>query len=190
MHDRLPDIRLPVWMNRGNVVCLKNTLMNVWRRVYGWLAWPLSQTDPLTCDIRILNMLAWQYDITRFNGEPLALYRKRVKYAFINARDAGSVAGFKAIFKRLDIGYVEIHERTPGVDWDVILLHITDGQLAGNSELLTQIIRQYGRTCRRYRIQIVIPTTLIIGHGFTHGSWQCFYTEEPDNGTDRYHFSL
>lgn len=190
MPDKFPVIKLPVWMNRGEVVRLKNTLVRFWQQVHDWLAWPLQQTDPLTCDERILNLFAWQYDITRFNGEPLTLFRKRVKYAFINAQDAGSVAGFKAIFERLGIGFVEIHERTPGIDWDVILLHITDGQMAGNSELLAQIIRQYGRTCRRYRIQIIIPTTFTIRHGFTHGGWRHFYAEEQHNGADRYHFSL
>ncbi|EDV6094794.1 hypothetical protein AA490_005094, partial [Salmonella enterica subsp. enterica] len=71
------------------------------------------------CAESILNLIAWQYDISRFDGESLPLYRKRVKYAFINAQDAGSVAGFKAIFERLEIGFVEIQERQPGIDWDI-----------------------------------------------------------------------
>ncbi|EJH2877292.1 hypothetical protein NDG55_004835 [Salmonella enterica] len=188
MPDKLPDIKLPAWLDRGDMVRLKNTFLRFWGKVHGWVTWPLTQTDPLTCAEIILNLIAWQYDIARFDGEPLTLYRKRVKYAFINAQDAGSVAGFREIFERLGIGFVEIHERTPGIDWDIILLHITDNQLARNSELVSQIIRQYGRTCRRYRIQIIIPTTYSIGHGVIHGGWQCFYAEEQDNGADRHHF--
>ncbi|EOF6267785.1 hypothetical protein ACK1GW_005077, partial [Salmonella enterica] len=69
-------------------------------------------------------------------GESLSLYRKRVKYAFINAQDAGSVAGFKAIFERLEIGFVEIQERQPGIDWDIILLRLTDSQVSDNTALL------------------------------------------------------
>ncbi|EJJ0395465.1 hypothetical protein VQZ45_003986 [Salmonella enterica] len=189
MPDKFPVIKLPSWLDRGDVVRLKNTFIRFWGKVHGWVTWPLSQTDPLTCAESILKLIAWQYDITRFDGEPLTLYRKRVKYAFINAQDAGSVAGFKAIFERLGIGYVEVLERNPGIDWDVVLLHITDGQFSRNTRLLNQIIRQYGRTCRRYRIQILLTTNCPMSHGIIHGGWQCFYAEEQ-NETDHYHFSL
>ncbi len=33
----------------------------------------------------LLALLAWERDISRFNGEPLPLFRKRVKFAFVNA---------------------------------------------------------------------------------------------------------
>lgn len=190
MRDELPDVSLPVWLNRGDVVRLKNTLMRFWRQVHGWLRWPLTQTDPLTCTETILNLKAWQYDITRFNGEPLALFRKRVKYAFINAQDSGSVAGFRAIFERLGIGYVEIHERNAGMDWDIVLLRMADSQLSDNPALLNLIIRQYGRTCRRYRIQVITSTTFLTGHGYWHGGYHCFYATEKNNDAERYHFSL
>ncbi|MLV99468.1 hypothetical protein EAK82_04040 [Salmonella enterica] len=189
MPDKLPDIKLPSWLNRGDVVHLKNTLIRFWKKVHGWVTWPLSQTDPLTCTEIILNLIAWQYDITRFDGEPLTLFRKRVKYAFINAQDAGSVAGFKAIFERLEIGFVEIHERNPGIDWDVILLRLNDSQLAHNTALLNQIVRQYGRTCRRYHFQIIIPSEFTVECGFVHGGYHCFYSE-ADNATDNHHFSV
>ncbi|EDR5175615.1 hypothetical protein CEH78_001503 [Salmonella enterica] len=187
MPDKFPVIKLPVWMNKGDIVRLKNTLTRFWMRVYDWLRWPLRQTDPLTCDERILRLIAWQYDITRFNGEPLSLFRKRVKYAFINAQDSGSVAGFKAIFERLEIGTIEIHERNPGIDWDVILLRLSDGQLARNTALLNQIVRQYGRTCRRYRFQIVLPSDVITECGYVHGGYHSFYSG-GENATDNRHF--
>ncbi|HAM2724798.1 TPA: hypothetical protein IBD75_005348, partial [Escherichia coli] len=93
-----------------------------------------------------LDLLAWERDITRFKGEPTEIYRRRISYAFINAQEAGEVAGFIAIFERLGIGYVELLERQPGVDWDVILVRVTDSQIADNSDLLLEIIRKYGRT--------------------------------------------
>ncbi|EAO1991851.1 hypothetical protein E0G79_18860 [Salmonella enterica] len=189
MPDKLPDIKLPSWLDRGDVVRLKNTFIRFWGKVHGWVTWPLTQTDPLTCAEIILNLIAWQCDIARFDGEPLTLYRKRVKYAFINARDAGSVAGFRAIFERLGIGYVEIQERQPGVDWDVILLHVTDSQISDNPALMNQIINQYGRTCRRYRFQVIIPTPDPLSYGVIHGGWRCFYPEIPD-GKDHHNFSL
>ncbi|EHL2774531.1 hypothetical protein KCB90_005390, partial [Salmonella enterica subsp. enterica serovar Hvittingfoss] len=82
---------------------------------------------------------------------------------------------------------VEIHERNPGIDWDVILLRLNDSQLAHNSALLSQIVRQYGRTCRRYRFQIIIPSDVTIECGFVHGGYHCFYPE-GDNATDHRHF--
>ncbi|EBT2258379.1 hypothetical protein CJH87_03760 [Salmonella enterica] len=189
MPDKFPVIQLPSWLNRGDVVRLKNTFVRFWSKVHSWVTWPLSQTDPLTCSEIILNLKAWQYDIARFDGEPLTLFRKRVKYAFINAQDAGSVAGFKAIFERLEIGAVEIHERPDDTDWDVILLHLNDSQIARNSALINQIILQYGRTCRRYRLQIIIPSDVITECGFVYGGYHCFYPE-GDNATDNRHFSV
>ncbi|HAT1683848.1 TPA: hypothetical protein I8Y21_004605 [Klebsiella oxytoca] len=189
--DRLTDIPLPVWFNRDETVRLKNALLRFWNRMADGLRWPLSQTDPLTCNETLLNLLAWQNDITRFDGEPLALFRKRVKYAFINAQDAGSVAGFKAILARLDVGTVDIYERQPGIDWDIILLRLTSSQIATSVDLLNQIIRQYGRTCRRYQLEVRTATRLTLGHGFIHGSYQTFYArEEQNHGAERDHFRL
>ena len=50
----------------------------------------------------------------------------------------------------MGVGYVEIDERLPDRDWDVVLLRLTDSQLSENPELLRILIQQYGRTCRRY----------------------------------------
>lgn len=190
MPDKLPDIKLPSWLNRGDVVRLKNTLTRFWGKVYGWVTWTLRQADPLTCAGPVLNLIAWQYDIARFDGEPQTLYRKRVKYAFINAQDAGSMAGFKAIFERLGIGYVEIQERRPDTDWDIVLLRLTDSQISEHTALLNQIVRQYGRTCRRYHLQIITTTDFVIGHGYWHGSYHYFYASEMKDGPERYHFSI
>ncbi|EDJ2553374.1 hypothetical protein CE665_02990 [Salmonella enterica subsp. enterica serovar Poona] len=191
MPDKLPDIKLPSWLDRGDVVRLKNTFVRFWGKVHGWVTWPLTQTDPLTCEESILNLIAWQYDIARFDGEPLTLYRKRVKYAFINAQDAGSVAGFHAIFARLDVGEVSIHERNPGIDWDIILLRMTDSQVSDNPALLGIIISQYGRTCRRYQLEVRTTTPVTVGHGFIHGSYRTFYVKEDANhGAERDHFRL
>jgi len=116
--------------------------------------------DADTCHLTILDLMAWQRDITRFKGEPEALYRLRVKYAFINAVDAGSTAGMKRILQRLGVGYVEIEERHPDRDWDVVLLQLSNTQLAENPELLRVLIQQYGRTCRRYDFVTITPVTL------------------------------
>lgn len=167
----LAGITLPSWMNRGEPLALQRAARKFWEKVWGWVNWPLNQFDPLTCSEALLGLLAYQRDITRFNGEPLPLFRRRVAYAFINARDAGSVAGFIAIFQRLGIGYVELLERQPGIDWDVISVRVTDGQISDNPELLMLIIQQYGRTCRRYRFEVITANNIAISAGWYGGEY-------------------
>ena len=173
-YTQLKSFRLPSWMDQGEPAKLLQAGIKFWRWVYGWVTWPQQQFDPLTCAEPLLNLLAWERDITRFKGEPLDLYRRRVKFAFINARDAGEVAGFIAIFERLGIGYVEVLERQPGLDWDVIVLQVTDGQISDNSDLLLEIVRKYGRTCRRYQYEVITPLEMPMRIGWYQGEYICF----------------
>ncbi|ELY2737456.1 hypothetical protein SMC30_002437 [Cronobacter dublinensis] len=168
---KLAGLRLPFWMSEGEPATLLRAARRFWTLVYGWVTWPVSQFDPLTCAEPLLNLLAYDRDVTRFDGEPLALFRRRVAYAFVNARDAGSVEGFINIFERLGIGYVELQERQPGIDWDVILVRVTDGQIADNTQLMIQIIRQYGRTCRRYQFEVITSESLAIRAGWDQGEY-------------------
>ncbi|EPP0959635.1 phage tail protein [Cronobacter turicensis] len=185
MHDfmkKLAGLRLPFWMSEGEPAALLRAARRFWVLVYGWVTWPVSQFDPLTCAEPLLNLLAYDRDVTRFDGEPLALFRKRVAYAFVNARDAGSVEGFISIFERLGIGYVELQERQPGIDWDVILVRVTDGQLADNSQLMIQIIRQYGRTCRRYQFEVITSESLVIRAGWDQGEYVVYPAKLTSTG--------
>ncbi|CNK19487.1 phage-like protein [Yersinia aldovae] len=179
--NKLPKFALPVWMNKGEPVKLMRACLAFWQQVYTWIKWPLNQADPLTCVVPLLTVLAYQRDVTRFPGEPLTLFRKRVHFAFINAQDAGSVAGFIAIFARLGVGYVELLERQPEIDWDVITVRVTDSQLAENSELLMNIIRQYGRTCRRYRYEIITPIEMHIRAGHVGCEYLCYSASTAAN---------
>lgn len=135
------------------------------------MQFPIQQMDAETCTIGILNLLAWQRDIKPIINEPEALFRKRVKYAFINAIDAGSTAGFIRIFQRLGIGDITIKERHPWRDWDVIILNISNEQLLEYQALLNDLVNQYGRLCRRYEFmttaEVVLP---MAAHEFNH-SW-------------------
>lgn len=146
----LPEFKLPIWMNKGEVAKLATAAYQWFSLLGEWALWPIKQLDPTTCTEPVLDLIAWQRDISRFDSEPLDLYRLRVRYAYANAKDAGSVAGFKKIFQRLGIGYVEIDERIDGQDWDVIDIRLSDNQLAGNTQLLNVLVQHYGRTCRRY----------------------------------------
>lgn len=154
-------LELPFWLSGTELTKLKAAAHAWWTKVEDWMRWPLLQMDAETCHLVILDLLAWQRDITRFKGEPESLYRLRVKFAFINAVDAGSTAGMKRILQRLGVGYVEIEERQPDRDWDVVLLRLTNTQLSNNQELLRVLIQQYGRTCRRY--DFVTITALPVG---------------------------
>ena len=153
-------LALPFWLSGGELTKLKAAAQAWWEQVEGWAQWPLLQMDADSCHLNILELLAWQRDITRFKGEPETLYRLRVKFAFINAVDAGSTAGMKRILQRLGVGYVEIEERMPDRDWDVVLLRFSDSQLSQNPELLRVLIQQYGRTCRRYDFVTLTPVDL------------------------------
>ncbi|MGL6369376.1 phage tail protein [Aeromonas hydrophila] len=153
--ETLPEVpQEPTFLIRG--------IMGFWRQVRTWLRYPLAGQDPLTCSPSMLGLLAWERDITRFDGEPMALYRKRVKWAYLNARDAGDVAGFKRIFERLGLGWCELHERQADTDWDVITVEVTDSDAANNQALMTELIQHYGRTCRRYRFQVVYPQAAVV----------------------------
>lgn len=149
--------KLPFWLAGPENAALERASAAWFAQLREWAQWPVMQMDPETCTESVLGLLAWQRDIDRFAGEPLELFRRRVKFAYANARDAGSVAGFKRIFQRLGIGYVEIDERMPGRDWDVVAIRLTDSQLAGNQALLDVLIQHYGRTCRRYEWTVIAP---------------------------------
>ena len=167
----LASMVLPSRMDQGEPQKLLKAVQTFWAEVYSWITWPLRQSDPLTCNETILGIIAWDRDISRFNGEPLKLFRRRVAFAFVNAADAGSVQGFINIFDRLGIGYVELMERQPGIDWDVILVRVTDSQIAENSQLMIQIIRQYGRTCRRYQFEVITAEKIRIRAGWDQGEY-------------------
>jgi hypothetical protein len=157
------DIKLVFWFTADESSKLIKATKAWWERTETWVRWPLTQMDALTASIGIVNLLAYQRDIQRFPNEPEELYRKRVKYALINAKDAGSKVGFIAIFERLGVGYVEIDERIDDVDWDVISLRLLDSQLSENTEILNYIIQKYGRTCRRYQLTVFTPIEMTVG---------------------------
>ncbi len=155
---------LPSWMRSGKTVtALKKAFDSWWALVERWLKVPLSQMDAETCRPELLKYYAYQKDVTRFTDEPESLFRKRVKYAELNAMDAGSKAGFIAIFERLGIGQVEVSERENSQEWDVISIRLSDSQISENTELLGYIIQQYGRTCRRY--EFTTQTLIEVGVG-------------------------
>jgi P2-related tail formation protein len=127
-----------------------------------WLAFPLIQNDPLTCDRYILDKMAWERSIAQLKGESEEFYRKRVAFAYVNQRDAGSAIGLKKILERLELGFVTVSERVESRDWDVVVLTVDGQSLSDNSELLTELVALYGRTCRRYEFTVTSSTQVSI----------------------------
>lgn len=173
----LPELQqpeLPFWM--AGAEATKLTLAaHAWFDMLGTVATlPARQLDPLTCSRIVLDLLAWQRNVTPYAGEPERLYRLRVAHAYANARDAGSVAGWKRIFQRLELGGVALEEwidrhpqqgPTAGIraaavaddDWDIIGVVVDDTAFPDQQNVLEIIVNEYGRTCRRYRFISRIP---------------------------------
>ncbi|MBE2895564.1 phage tail protein [Pasteurellaceae bacterium HPA106] len=168
-------ITLPFWMKRGELHKIAQLFERWWQFALNTIKHPLGFLNEENCPLAILNLIAYQRDIQRFKNEPERLYRLRVKYAFINALDAGSTAGFKRIFERLGIGYMELEERFDRENWDVIKIRLNDSQIARNQELLMLIIRQYGRTCRRYTYEVIINNKVILRYGEFNHDYQAFH---------------
>ncbi|HCG8177896.1 TPA: hemolysin [Vibrio parahaemolyticus] len=138
-------------MGRGELAKFARAMCNYWEHVRAAFEMPLQQHDPLTAPMALVNMLAWQREVERLGQEPEALFRIRVAHAYGFARDAGSIAGWEEMFTKLGYPHITQDERLDNVDWDVISLKIKDGDLTNVPKLIDTVIRQYGRTCRRYQ---------------------------------------
>ncbi len=132
-------------------------------------SWGIMSKDPMTCDETALDLLAWERNVKRYGGEPERLYRLRVNYAYENGRDAGLVSGWKRIFKRLELvkdeGGLELLERMPGQDWDIVGIVVDDSAFPDLQNVLEIIIKEYGRSCRRYRFISRITQPLAVRCG-------------------------
>lgn len=161
---------LPIWGDKGELVKLKNVAYRWFLLVQSWLLAPLKKHDAESCSIESLELLAWERGITQLAGEDIRLYRLRVKYAYINAVDAGSKNGLIRIFKRLGLGDIEITERSEHTDWDLISIDLESSQISGNETLLRELVKMYGRTCRRYYLSTRTPNVSLIlkSNSFSH----------------------
>lgn len=145
-------------------------------KIRDWLLFPLKQVDPMTCSEKVLNLMAWDANITRFSGETETIFRKRVKYAFQNAKDAGNKSGFEQIFERMDLRILRQRERVPEMDWDIIAIDVPGSTTENDVQLFVQLIGQYGRTCRRYETAILHPVEVLLAAAEFHGNWTTYHT--------------
>lgn len=168
---QLPFADFKYWMSRGELAKLAVALHNYWLRVEKVLRMPLAKHDPLTAPIDIVRMMAWERDIDPLEREDEMIFRIRVANAYSFARHGGETAGFKNMFGKLGVDWVEIHEREDQEQWDVVTIETADSDLAQKNWLMNTMIRQYGRTCRRYQFNVTYPATLkmiaaALGHRF------------------------
>ena len=154
-------IQLRFWQDGGITLAKIAKAADVWYdKVTEYLSWLNSQIDADNAPLELLDLLAWQRDIDRLPGEDEELYRKRVKYALANAKDAGSKGGFERIWNRLGLGEIVQTERFDLENWDVIRLQIDEYVFGKYIGLFDTLLAQYGRTCRRYEWTSRAPVAL------------------------------
>lgn len=156
-------IELRFWQNQtgGTLNRIGKAADQWWNRITEYLSWLNSQINAETAPLELLDLLAWQRDIDRLPGEDEDLYRKRVKYAFHNAVNAGSKAGFRQIWQNLGLGSISQTERFDAENWDVIRLQIDEYVFGKYLGLFETLLSQYGRTCRRYQFESRTVTPLV-----------------------------
>lgn len=152
MTNLITDVKaqLPNWLQGQDVTALAKVAQDFWQQIEGHLFWWLEQQHSENAQAAILDLLAWERGITRLPGEAIELYGLRVKHAFANATDAGYGLGMEQIFRRLGFGFIQINERVSGFDWDMVEIAMLEDEFADKEALVTEVINQYGRTCRRY----------------------------------------
>lgn len=158
-------LELPFWMNKGELSKLKNASQLFWENVQKWISISLTKFDIMTCDLIIVDLIAWERNIIRLDGELESVYRKRVLYAFINAQESGMTIGLFNIFERLGIPIYDIRERQPTEDWDIVTIEISDDILSEHRPLINFLVKTYGATCRRYQYSTSQKITQYINFG-------------------------
>ena len=172
-------IELPFWMNKGELKKLNSAAQGFWDKVERWMRISLSKFDLMTCDLIIVDHVAWERKISRLDGEIESIYRKRVQFAFINAKDAGMNRGIYNIFERLGIPVYDVKERQPNKDWDIVTIEMNDDILSGNKNLVNLLIQTYGATCRRYEYSVTATTNQYVSVGEMTCSYKTYIAELP-----------
>jgi len=148
------NIELPSWLSGIDATALANACRKFWQTIEGYLLWWLDQLKTDDAGITVLDCLAWERGINRLENEDIELYRLRVKHAVANSEDAGSTIGLKRIFSRLGLGNIDVNERLENLDWDEIEVEVFADVYLQSSALMSELIKQYGLTCRRYYITV------------------------------------
>jgi len=175
--------KMPHWLARpaSELDKLRKGTVRFWQRFTDMLQFPARQLDPMTADLEIVHLLAWERDIEQIPNEKEQTYRIRVKYALKFAQGAGSKSGWYFMFAKLGTPWITIDERVNETDWDVVSLQLLDSDLADRAGLIDNICRQYGRTTRRYQFDTIASLPLVAPpNDFAHESLTGFATLSGD----------
>ena len=179
MSDIRNRIKLSIWKDKGDILKIAKAFDNYFDQVQSWLEELPGKMAAEVAPLPLLNLLAWGRDINRLPDETEERYRLRVKYALANAKDAGYKAGFERIWQRLGLGIIIQNERLDEVNWDVIELLMDEDLISFESPILNEIIRMYGRTCRRYTFSTITEVSAdLLSFSFNHQT--CFAKETVD----------
>lgn len=170
---------IATWLNKGYAEKLVKAATGYWEQSRDYVMWAVNQKDESKNEEPVLGFLAWERLTTRLDDEPIELYRKRVQHALVNTIDAGEIASVKSIFERLGLEVINVRERINGRDWDIIAIDMTDSTLAGNSNLIPELIQLYGRTCRRYELTVHNKADVSLSLGLTHVQWDSCHIDHP-----------
>lgn len=143
--------KMPYWLARpaSELDKLRRAMVRFWQRYVEMLQFAEQQLDPMTAELEFVHLLAWERDVEQIPAENELIYRIRVKYALPFAKGAGSEKGWLDMFEKLGIP-LTIGERISEIDWDVVELQFNEQEIGPNQALLNSLVRQYGRTTRRY----------------------------------------
>lgn len=156
--------KLPYWLAKpaSELGKLRKATVIFWQRLSDLLEWPSKQLDPLTAELELVHLLAWERDVDQLPEETEPMYRARVKFALPFAKGAGSKAGWLDMFDKLNMQSITIDERFDTDNWDVIKLQLLDADLGNNQQLLGYLCRKYGRTTRRYQFDTIASMKLLV----------------------------
>lgn len=146
-------LKLPFWLSGPRAQSLRRSAETWWKDSLQYFRSPFDW-DALNAPLDVVDLLAYERGIERCDYEPEDIYRRRVHYAFINAKDAGTAAGMVAIFERLGVPVEGIDERLEGHDFDEYRVRFGPKNYADNKVWLAKVVQQYARTCRRPLIEL------------------------------------
>jgi len=155
--------KMPHWLARpaSELDKLRKGAVRFWQRFVDMLQFPAKQLDPMTAELELVHLLAWERDIEQIPTETELMYRTRVKYALPFAKGAGSTSGWLEMFKKLGVPWITINERVSTTDWDVVDLQLMDVDFGDRQKLIDFICRQYGRTTRRYQYTTIAKMAVL-----------------------------
>lgn len=153
-------LKLPIWLKGEFYSNLLRAAQAWYAKLEYWIAWPLRQLDVATCEEYLLDVYAYQRGITKIIGEPISLYRLRIKTAFINSEEAGTITGLKNIMRRLEVPVVSVKHKISGRHWAVVEVEVTQSVNSEYGDILQEIFSTYGKLCRTYEVKVLTPLSV------------------------------